>query len=549
MIPRIWQFLTKKQQTIGSAAIILMCMVIASGLLGLIRLRMLYDRFTPEQTGVFFAAFRLPNFLFEMLAMGSLASAFIPVFTRYITRNDEAHAQKMASSIINLTVLILLIVAIPIFIFTEPICTVLAPGFNGKELSDMILYTRIMLLLQVVPLVVGNFFTGMLQSYKLFIVPALAPIVYNIGMILGIALFSKTYGLMAAVIGVGIGAFFFMVIHIPILIRLGYKHRFSFAYKDPGVLEVGKLMIPRLLGLGVSQIDVSVDLALSTMLGPKMVTVFFLAQSLQQIPVRLFGSTISQALLPTLSAASAIEDKERFKQSILSAYHMILFFVLPSSVLFVVLRIPIIRLTYGASLFDWEATVLTAMTLSMFACSLFAQAISQVFTRGFYALYDTKTPVMIGAVTIVINTTLSMIFIMVYHLPVWSLGLSTTIASILNAGILLFLLQKKVGGFRFPDLLWKPFKMLVAALVAGCIIFVPMKLFDQLVFDTTRVFGLLLLTGLTGGLGLVSYMFLAWVFDIGEVKPFIRLIQKVGNVRSFFIEPGSELTSGEVKDN
>jgi putative peptidoglycan lipid II flippase len=548
MMLKIWQILTKKQQTIGSAAIILMCMVIGSGLLGLIRLRMLYDRFTPEQTGVFFAAFRLPNFLFEMLAMGSLASAFIPVFTRYITKDDEAHAQQMASSIINLTVLLLCVLAVPIFIFAEPICHALAPGFNGKELSDMILYTRIMLMLQVIPLVVGNFFTGMLQSYKLFIVPALAPIVYNIGMIIGIAVFSESFGLMAAVIGVGIGAFFFLGIHIPILIRLGYKHRLSFAYRDPGVVEVGKLMVPRLLGLGVSQIDVSVDLALSTMLGPKMVTVFYLAQSLQQIPVRLFGATISQALLPTLSAASAIEDKERFRQSILSAYHMILFFVLPASMLFIVLRIPIIRLTYGATFFDWEATVLTAMTLSMFAFSLFAQAIAQVFTRGFYALYDTKTPVMTGVVTIMVNAVLSVLFIMYFGLPVWSLGLSTTIASILNAGILLLLLNRKIGGFRLFDLLWKPFKMLVAALVAGCIIFVPMKVFDQLVFDTTRVLGLLLLTGVTGGLGLISYMFLSWVFDIGEVKPFIRLIQKVGNVRSFFIEPGSELTSGEVKE-
>jgi putative peptidoglycan lipid II flippase len=546
---KFWSLAGRKQNSLGSAAFILMLMVVISGLLGLIRYRILYDWFTTDQTGVFFAAFRLPNFLFEMLSMGTLASAFIPVFTKYITRDNDKSAYIMASSVINITVLIMVTIAIPILIWTKEFSRLLAPGFTQVQINDMVSYTRIMLILQVIPLIVGNFFTGILQSYKLFIMPALAPILYNAGMIAGIIILSPVYGMYGAVIGVGIGAFLFLLIHIPLLWHQGYVYKPIMDFKNPGVREIGKLIVPRLIGLGVSQIDVTVDLMLSTVLGSKMVSVFYLAQSLQQLPVRLFGTTVSQAALPTLSTATAAEDLTNFKQSVLSAYNMILFFVIPSSVVFIVLRVPIVRLTFGATMFDWEATVMTAMTLSAFAVSLSAQAVSQVFIRGFYALYNTKTPVIISVITILVNSLLSIYFVIYLHLPVWSLGLSTTVASIINAVLLLWFLNRKVNGFDVSDLLFRPFKMLIASIIMGIIIYIPMKLFDQLVFDTSRVFGLIMLTVITGGLGLVSYLFIAWVFNIGEVKSFLALFKKVSKFRNIFIEPATEIVSGEIKEN
>ncbi|MEK7119276.1 MAG: murein biosynthesis integral membrane protein MurJ [Patescibacteria group bacterium] len=543
-----WAVFQKKQHSIGSAAFILMSMVLASRVLGLVRDRMLSARFSPDDLGVYFAAFRLPNLLFELLVMGAFTSAFIPVFTKYIAKNQENDAYRMAATLINVCLVILLVLMVPLFVWTGEISQFLAPGFSVQQIDQMIMFTRIMMVSQVVPLLVGNFFTGILQSYNLFLVPALAPVVYNVGIIAGILLLTPAMGLYAPVVGVGIGAVLFLAIQIPLIVAVGYRHRMIADLHQKGVQEGAALIGPRTLGLAVSQIDTTVDLILATLLGARMVTIFNFAQHLQQLPVGLFGITIAQAALPMLSLASVKEDTESFKKSILSAMHQILFFVLPVSVLFIVLRIPIVRLVFGASRFDWAATVATGMTLSAFSISLFAQSLIHVLARGFYALYDTKTPVVIGIIAIIINTVLSIVFIQLYKLPVWSLGLSTSIASFVNAGLLLVLLDKRLHAFSRKELLLPPLQMFVAALVAGVIIYIPLKLLDQLVFDTTRTFGLLLLTGSTGFLGLSTYFFIAWVLGVGEVHSFIRLLKKVRRSGAVLLTPASEVVNGGVQD-
>ncbi|MBI2405226.1 oligosaccharide flippase family protein [Candidatus Gottesmanbacteria bacterium] len=335
---------------------------------------------------------------------------------------------------------------------------------------------------------------------------------------------------------------------IPPLFGLGYRHRFVWSPKHAGVKEVGRLMAPRTLGLAISQIDTTVDLMLATILGARMVTIFNFAQHLQQLPVGLFGATIAQAAFPSLSLASASEHKEQFKMSILSAIHQVLFFVLPVSALFVVLRIPIVRLVFGSNRFDWEATVLTGVTLSAFSISLFAQALVHVLARGFYALYDSRTPVAIGVVAIAVNTIASIVFIQVLHLPVWSLGLSTSLASIINFVLLFIALDRRVSSFPRKALLVPPIKMLIAVSITGIMLYVPLKLLDQLVFDTTRTINLLFLTGITGTIGLSTYVFLSWVFGVGEVQSFLKLIQKVSRARRILLEPAGEVVNGGIQD-
>lgn len=543
---KIFNLFYRKQNSLESATIVLMVMVVASGILGLVRYWVLNKLFTPEQTGIFIAAFRLPNLLFEILAMGAMTAAFIPVYTRYLTKKNIVQAQAMTSVLINLTIIILLVVSVPAFVWTEQISRVFAPGFDRNQITEMARLTRAMLVLQVVPMIVGNYCTGMLQSANLFIIPAFAPVVYNAGTIFGILIFAPVFGLSAAVIGVGIGALLFMCIQIPLVIYHGYRHRFSVDVNTAGVKEVGSLMLPRLLGVGVNQIDVTVDLVLSSLYGAKMVTAFFLAQSLQQLPVRLFGSTISQAALPTLSQASAKEDIRKFKESVMSAFHMALFFVLPSSVFFIVLRLPIVRLVFGAPRFDWEATTTTALTLSAFSISLFAQAVGQVFTRGFYALYDSKTPVIVSIGTILLNTVLSILFVMVFRLPVWSLGISTSISSIIHAFLLFILLNIRVGNFDYYDVIYQPFKMIIAAFVSGIVVYIPLKLFDQLIFDTTRVLGLIMLTIVSGGMGILAYFFLSWVMNIDQFKTLILLFDKIKKVRTVMFEPVGKIIGSDV---
>ncbi len=545
---RIWSVLTTRQQSVRSAAVVLVSMVFTSRVLGLFRDRLLNARFAPDELGVYIAAFRLPNLIFELLVMGALTSAFIPVFTKYVTQKNEREGFGMAAALMNLSLVVLGVAAIPILIWTEAFSRFLAPGFTPAQITQMASFTRVMILAQVVPLLIGNFFTGILQSYNLFLVPAIAPVVYNLGIILGIITLTPQLGLYAPVVGVGVGAVLFMSIQLPLVFRVGYRHRLDFNYKHKGVMEVFRLIGPRTLGLAVSQIDSSVDLILASLLGARMVTVFNFAQQLQQLPVGLFGVSVAQAALPTLSAASITDDTSSFKKSITSAIHQILFFVLPASSLFIVLRIPVVRLVFGASRFDWEATVLTGMTLSMFAISIFAQSLVNVLARGFYALYDSKTPVIVSIVSISINTVASIIFVRVLGWPVWSLGLSTSIASIVNVSVLFFLLNKRVGGFAKGELFGPAIKMLAAASISGIAVFLPLKVFDQLVFDTTRTFGLFLLTGIVGGIGLLVYLLLVWVMDVNEIKTFITLISRVRKPKAVLLQPVNEVINGGIQD-
>lgn len=545
---RLFAFATRKQTTVSSAALVLALMVLLSRVLGLVRDRLLSTFFSPEDLGVYFAAFRIPNVIFELLVMGALTAAFIPVYTKYLSTDRKEEAQRVAAVLINVSLIILAAISIPLYVGAEWVSNLLAPGFSAAQIIEMSKFTRFILIFQVAPLLIGNVFTGILQSHSLFLVPASAPVFYNIGIIVGTIFLSPMWGLWGPVIGVAIGAFLFAAVQIPLVIRLGYRHSTEVNPRIPGVAEVGRLMGPRTLGLAVAQIDVTVDLILASLLGARMVTIFNFAQHLQQLPVGLFGTTIAQAALPALSVYSAKEKREEFVSTITMAIHQILFWVLPASVLFMVLRIPVVRLVFGAARFDWNATVDTGMTLSAFSLSLFAQAIIHVLARGFYALYDSKTPVVIGIANVVVNSVLSSVFVLGYHLPIWSLGLSTSIASIVHACVLFYVLQKKIGGLFTRSFLVPPIKMAVAALVTGAALYIPLKLLDQLVFDTTRTVGLILLTGITGGIGLMTYFFLTWVFDVGEVKRLFQFTKRIQNIRGFFLEPAQEVVNGGISD-
>lgn len=535
----------RKQNSILSAAAVIMCMVMFSRVLGLLRDRLLATYFTVDELGVYFAAFRLPNLLFELLVMGALSTAFIPVFSRLVAEQGEEKAFALGSYIINLSTLVIGCLLVPLVIFTRPISYFLVPGFSTYERDLMVAFTQIMLIGQLIPLVIGNFITGMLQSLQRFLLPALAPIVYNGGIIIGVWLFAGRYGLYGAVFGVIIGACFYLGIQIPLLLQLGYKHRIRLNLTDKAVQDVMKLMLPRAFGLAVHQIDTTVDLILASGLGTRSITIFNFSQQLQQLPIGLFGATIAQAALPVLSYNASQENLGEFKKLIVVSIHQILFFVLPASAMLIVLKTPLVRLVFGAAQFDWAATVATGDALSFFAISIFAQSLVQLLARAFYALYDTKTPVVIGVLSVLINTGLSIIFVSFLHLPVWSLALSTSIASLINAAFLLLYLDKKVGGFEPQLLVFPTLKMLFAALTTGVFVYIPMKLFDQLIFDTTRVFDLLILTSIAIFIGLSVYIFLAWFLDIAEVSTFFKLLQKMKRAPRLLFARSDELVTEE----
>jgi len=259
------------------------------------------------------------------------------------------------------------------------------------------------------------------------------------------------------------------------------------------------------------------------------------------VPFGLFGLPIAQAALPTFSEYAAKDKYKQLKESILTSLHQILFLILPTSAFMIVMKIPVVRLVYGADKFQWNATVETAMTLAVFATSLAFQAMVHLFSRAFFALHDSKTPVIISVISIVANTVMSILFVFVFQYPLWSLALSASVSTAFQAGLLLIFLDKKVHRFDRRELFIPAVKITLATICMAISVYVPKELLDILVFDTTRTINLIVMTWTIGCIGLATYIFFAWFFNIEEVLTFIKFGQKLIRVKDILFDTSQEV--------
>ncbi len=438
-----------RQETILSAASVLMLVGLVSRFLGLLRDRVLVNFFTPQDLDIYFAAARIPNFIFDLVIAGALSTAFIPVFSEYLARDKKEEAFRVASALISLSLVFFLGLAVFYFVLAEPISKLIAPGFAPNQTLLMSKLTRIMLASQTF-FILANFLTGIAYSFRRFIIPAVSLGLYNVGIIWGTALFSQKFGLYGPTLGMVLGAFLYLLVQLPLLKNLDFRFRWNLDYKNSGVKKITKLMAPRMLALLANQVDATVDVVLASLSSLGALTYFSFAQHLQFFPVSLFGLSIAQAALPTLSLAA--NKRQEFKETFLTTLHQMFYLVVPTSIALLVLRIPLVRLAFGAALFDWEATVTTGYVVAGFAISIFAQSAAYFLARGFYALQDTRTPVVVQIVSIIIGISLSTTSILVFHRPVWWLALSYSLATFIHAGLLLVFLHRKVGGFGWRRL-------------------------------------------------------------------------------------------------
>lgn len=531
VVRNIFDFLIAKQTSILSGAVIIMVTVLLSKVLGLIRDRLLAHIFPPDSVAIFFAAFRLPDLIFQLLILGALSVAFIPVFTDVMENKGKNEAFKLAQSILTLALLLLFLVTVVVFIFVDPLTSLIVPGFSPEQKTQVALLTRVILAGQMI-LTVGSFFIGILQSFQRFIIPALAGVFYNLGIIIGILAFSTNLGILGPAIGVVIGAILHVLIQIPLVISLGFRFRSLKTLLHPGVKEIFSLMSVRTIGLAAEQFNETIAVVLASLISTASVTYLTFAQHLQIVPIGLFGATIAQAALPVLSAERARGKIDEFKVTLLTTLHQILFLALPALAILIILRIPAVRLVFGASRFDWEATVLTGMTLAYLSIGLASQAISLLLVRGFYALKDTKTPVIVSLIVVTVNIVLSFYFVRVLHLEVWSLGLAISIANLISSLLLFITLDKKVGGFERKAIFSPFFKMLMATIIMGACLYVPVKLLDQVIFDTTKTINLLVLTGLASVFALAIYVLLVWFMKVRELNTYVDLLRKMGHMES-----------------
>ncbi|MDP3726869.1 MAG: murein biosynthesis integral membrane protein MurJ [bacterium] len=523
--------LLRRQTNILSAALIIMVTVVFSQILGLVRQRLLVSIFgASDILGIYLVSSKLPDFLFQLIIAGALSSAFIPVFSEHIGKGKVAQANALGSSLITLGLAVFFVLAFFLFIFAEFFLNLIAPGFSHNQIQLMASLMKIIIFGEIL-FIFGSFLSAILQSYNHFFIPGIAAAFYNMGMIISIVILSPMVGIFAPAYGVVLGALIFILIQLPMSKKVGFSFVPSFYFKAEGVLETLRLMWPRTLSIAIFYLGTLAIVTLISLLSSpgRNYVIFDYAQTLAFAPIVLFGQTIAQAAFPVLSRER--ERIEEFKQVFITSFNQMLYLVLPISALLLVLRIPIVRLVYGASQFDWQATVLTGRTLAFFSISIFAQALIYLVSRGFYALHDTKTPLLVGVITTGLMIAMGILFIVYYKLGVETLAIAYSIGSILNLLLLFLILDKRIGGFQKRELLFSQGKIFLATIFTGFALYIPIKLLDQLVFDTTRTVNLILLTGISSFAGLSLYLFLTWLFNVKEAKTFILLFKRIGDWR------------------
>jgi putative peptidoglycan lipid II flippase len=538
--------LLRRQTNILSAAFVIMATIVFSQVLGLVRQRLLASIFGASNIlGVYLASSKLPDLLFQLIIAGALSSAFIPVFSDFLEKDKKEDAHRMGSSLLTMGMILFSVLSVILFIFAQQFSKLMAPGFSPSQIELMANLMRIIIAGELV-FIIATFFSAILQSYNHFFIPGFAAAMYNLGIIICIIFLSPTYGIYSAAYGVILGAFLFTIVQFPLVKKMGFTFKPSISIKASGVLEVLKLMWPRTISIAAFQLGAVLTVTLVSFLPDpgRNYAIFDYAQTLYFAPVVLFGQAIAQAAFPVLAREkNKIED---FKNTFIASFNQMMYLVLPISALLLVLRIPVVRLIFGAGQFDWDATVLTGQTLAYFSISIFAQALVYLISRGFYALHDTKTPLIIGILSTLLMLGFGVIFIFVYHLGIESVAMGYSISSIVEVFALFLFLDKKIGGFNKISLGYSLFKIVVATVCTGFALYIPIKLLDQLVFDTTRTVGLLLLTGISTLAGLLLYLFLTWLFDVKEAKSYILMFRKVGDWKQILNKQEEPIEAAEV---
>lgn len=501
---------------VAKAAGILMVSMILSRVLGYLRDVVIYAEFGQNRlTDAYNAAFSIPDFLYMLLVGGALSSAFIPVFTSYISTNREDEAWEVASIILNL-IMTLMILGITLgMIFTPQLIKLMVPGFS-QEFADLtVKLTRIMFI-QAFFMGLSGLCMGILNSYKHFLMPALGSVLYNLSIVAFGWLLAVYFnmGIMGFSIGVVIGAVANFSVQLPKLIQLGMRYRFTFNIFNPGVIKIFTLMVPVLIGLSVTQFNLFVNQNLASTLPPGIVAALRTGQRLMQLPIGIFAIAVAVAIFPTLTEYAAKNEMSEFKKTMSLGTRSVIFLTLPAAVGLMVLRVPIVRLLFEQGEFTHQATIATAHALLFYSIGLFGYSAQQVLNRSFYAIQDTVTPVIVGILTIVINLVLN--FALVHPLGHGGLALAYSIAGIFSMVALLYFLRRKIGPINGKAFIISFVRNLLASVLMGLAVYAVAGYFETN-FDMARKVNQLIQVAAGVGVGAIFYLIFALVFKSEEV--------------------------------
>ena len=519
----------QQQTSILSAAVIITAANILSALAAIVRQRLLTSLFfdtviSQQALEAFLVSFQIPDMLFQLLVIGSVSAAFIPVYTSIKKAYDERKAFELTDATLTILMIAFILLSVVIFIYSYPL-TVWRTGAQYtpaqvKLTSDL---TRMILIAQIFFLV-SSIHGALLQSYQRFIVPSLAPILYNVGIVAGAYFLTPFIGIYGPALGACFGAFLHMAIQIPFSRKLGYKFHPSLNWKTPGFTRIIRLMPARTLTLATGGLQ---DLALAfftTSIGNLSFLITRYAMLLITLPIRFFGVPIGQASLPFLSEQSEDNERSTFRRLLTQSLNQIAFLAMPSSILIIILRIPLVRILFGTPNFPWEATLTTGRMVGIIAISITAQAMVQLLIRAFFALKDTWTPLIVGLLDLAIFlASVQIINSFFPEVALQGIAWSTSIAAFIELGMMVWLLNRRIGELISTSFMLAQFKIIAASFLMAVFLYLPFRFFDLYLFNTTRSLELILLVITTSTIGLLVYIYFAHLLHIPELS----LVQKV----------------------
>jgi putative peptidoglycan lipid II flippase len=551
-----------KKARIGRASALLMGAFVASRVLGLVRTSMFAATFgTGSASDAFIQASLLPDMVFNIIAGGALSSAFIPTFTKYMVgENNEQMAWRIANTALTLAVAIMVVLAAVGAIFAEPIVRLSSPSFVAGQIELTANLVRIMFL-QAIILGGGVIVTSVLNAQQNFQLPAIGTVLYNVGNILGLlpglALAIANHrndelAVFCAALGVVLGAALNIGIQMPGLRKVGMHYRPDFDWRLPGISQIGKQMLPRIFNASVLSVATFLDRYLIGLLGVVLVagttggllTQYYQATQLLMLPLGIFGMAMSTAAFPTLTEYFAKKRLDRFRSVILETLRSILVLSIPSGIGLIILAEPIIQTLLGHGRFLPSNVTSMAIPLAFFAVGLAGLAAVEILTRSFYAMSDSKTPVIISILQFAFKIALGLLFLDPFTLlgghdwgASWGMGalaFSTSISNLAEAVVLFIILDQRIGELLKPALLYFILRVLGASLCMGVVVLVSRILLDTLTVTVLHIGS----NGLTGFLvsliklvielfvGTFVYLRSSRLFKIEELGPIRRLLDR-----------------------
>lgn len=510
--------------SVKGATIILIITFAISNLLGLIRDHFLAQKIPTTFLDCYYAAFRLPDLIFNILALGAISTAFIPVFSSYLAKKNLKEAWKVTNSFLNIIIVFLIVCLIILAILMPILIPLLVPDFDGEKLALTIKLARLMLISPVL-FGISYILSSVLNSFKRFLVCSFSPLVYNLSIIIFTVLLADKIGVYAPVIGVIVGAFLHLFIQLPTAIFLGWRPSFVWEMCNAGVKKIIALIFPRAIGLGAMQIVLIFFTAIASGLGAGSIAVFNLADNIQTMPTAVFSNSLAVAIFPSLAHAATLDKREEFSNLIWKSIRAIVMVLIPASVAIILLRAQIVRLILGSGHFGWQQTIDTANTLGWFALALVFQGVMPILARAFYSRHNTKTPTIISIIAMVLSVILA--FILSKTMGVSGLALAFSISGFFNALLLYIYLRKDNLDLREQEKKFAVFvfKVLFATLVMALIIQMSKYAISPYV-NMQKFWGVFVQAGGSFLLGLAFYLGLATLFGFEEFREIIDAIKK-----------------------